>query len=162
MDLSNISALWFPVQCFSDAIMKGWYSATGIDINVKTNPFFSKVMYTEKDDASVQKALMLAADRPKGEVGVVVVAKDNHLQVISEAFTDAYGNEHVLPIIWNAKLISYLEDTEENSAYFRIYCDSKLHGVNGGAYAVYDPSSVIYWNDNDAAGFRWNKKPYTM
>lgn len=157
MDLANLSALWFPIQCFSDAIMKGWYDANGININVGTNPFFAKVLCTNPDGESVAKAKDLAADRPNGEVGIVVVAKENHLQIISEEFTDAYGKKHILPVIWNARLVQYPEKIKEDEVFYSIYCDTVEHNAVGGACAVYDRGQSILWCEEDAKKFRWNK-----
>lgn len=157
MDLVNLSALWFPVQCFSDTIMLGWYDASGINANILTNPFFNKVFYTEPDERSLQKGASLADDYPEGEIGIVVVAKENHLQVVSREFRDACGQINFLPVIWNARLVSDPSKLPKGSTYFHLYCDTKKHGVTGDAYITYEAGSTILWTEKELTGFRWNR-----
>lgn len=160
LHIRNEPMLWMPISAFSDLTMKGYGSAVNIDAS--QNQFFSHLHFMSPDDEAVQQGMSMAADRGGlEEIGIAIVTRDSHLQVLSEttpilvesrptkffSATKLKTEQIILPILWNARLVRDLnelvKELKKDIVYYEIYCDF------GDAFAVYDPNSNIFWTEMD-------------
>lgn len=156
MEVLNLSlepAIFMPLSAFSDPVLLGSERTYGVNLNMGTNPFFKNLFIAEPDEETLSIGMSLAADRPPGDIGIVLVTRNSHLTVIAERWQDEQGRKYRLPIIWNAHLERTPEDILGNAEYYHVYCDHEA-AVVGNGYMVYDADSEVFWNDLEAEGFR--------
>ncbi|MBR0403126.1 hypothetical protein IJI55_01040 [Candidatus Saccharibacteria bacterium] len=159
LDLKNQPVLFLPLSAFSDPVINGSETSFGVNVSMSDNRFFKNLYFTLADNEdAIAIAMSAASERPDGEMGIVLVTEYGHLSVVSEVFTDDLGNQHYLPIIWNARLESAVDGVPEDMPYYGLYAGVTSETGNGCTcgvgYAVYDKSSNIFWNDDEAEAFR--------